>query len=214
MKRRGAPGTSAARQALRSCTGVLLADTHSPQSHQRNLPATIVDQSRTELLHNRGPTLLSKRVLHAGSSPSTEHARVLETPHPHPPATNVQHKQSQWFGRRQPHSPQASPAQDTTGESLTSKHMKASNCRSRTCVVLSPNGGSTRQLPASAVPLCGMPRKVSLCCSLQKQPLSPHRFPFLGEITLGNTPSPKGREIPSLSTFQTPCHTFQSTHGH
>lgn len=72
--------------ALRSWAGILLTDAHSPQtqSHQRNLLATIVDRSRTQLSHNPGPTLLSKRVLHAGSSPNTEHARVLGTPHLHP----------------------------------------------------------------------------------------------------------------------------------
>ena len=217
MKRRGAPRTRAAGQALRSWPGVLLTDAPLPQgslARETTPPRSIVDRSQTELSHNPRPTLLSKRRLHAGSSPNTEHARVRETPHLHPPATNVQHEQTQRFRRRRPHSPQASLAQDTTGESLTSKHTKVTNCRSHPCAVPSPNGGSTRQLPATAVPLCGMPRKVCLCGSLQKQPLSSRYFPFLGEVTLGNAPSPKGRQIPTLSTFQMPCHTFQSTHRH
>lgn len=86
----GAPGTSAAWQALCSGTGVLLADAHSPQgrSRQRNLPATAVDRSWMELSHSPGPTLLSKRALHAGSRPNAEHAPVHKTPHLHPPSNS------------------------------------------------------------------------------------------------------------------------------
>lgn len=92
MKAWGAPGTSAAGQALRSGTGVLLADARSPQgrSRQRNLPATTVDRSWMELSHSPGPTLLSKSVLHAGlrPSPNAEHAPVHKTPHLHPPSNS------------------------------------------------------------------------------------------------------------------------------
>lgn len=125
----------------------------------------------------------------------------------------MQHRHRHWLGRRQPRSPQASLPSDTTQEPLTSKHASASNCHSGTCAALSRNGGSTCQLPATTVPLCRTPRQVSRCCSLQKQHPSPHCSSFSGAITRGNTPSTKGREIPTLSTFQMPCHALCSTHG-
>lgn len=73
----GVPGTSAAGQAPHSQLGVLLPGTGSPQGRfcHGNVPATAMDQRHTELSHNPATALLSKPVLHAGSSPalSTAH---------------------------------------------------------------------------------------------------------------------------------------------
>lgn len=143
MERWGAPGTSAAGQALCSQVGILLPGAPQGRSRHRNLPATAVDQSRTGLSHNPGTTLLPKRVLHAGSSPalSTAHRRTSDTSSS-PPATNVQHEQRQCFGRRPPHSPPHAPAQGTTPES--------------------PTSSTPRQVTAAPVPARGSPKSAAL----------------------------------------------------
>jgi len=82
----GAPGASAAGHTLRSRAGVLPADAPSThrQSRQRNLPAMTVDPRWTELPHNPRPAPLSKRGLHTGPTPDTEHARLRQSPRLHP----------------------------------------------------------------------------------------------------------------------------------
>lgn len=54
------------------------------------------------------------------------------------------------------------------------------------------------------------PRERLVCAALRRSGPSPITASLPGEVTLGNnTPSPKGREISALSTFQMPPHTLQ-----
>lgn len=96
------------------------------------------------------------------------------------------------------------------GKSLTSNHSKVDNgvpLHSCTSTVLFPRGSSTRQLPATAAPLCGMPHEVGLCFSLQL--LSPHHFPSLGEITRAkHQVQEEEKPQPSASHFRRPATHF------